>query len=106
MCGASRSEERLCRKREKPLRVATCARVRQPFTLLGRTGFSGYGGEEEGMNDDQWQAMYEYFTSLLDKTCVGCLLVGLFQIEHLFGGIVGAVVCGLSGLVLKIWSRK
>lgn len=58
------------------------------------------------MNDKQWQAMHEYFSGWLDKASVGFVLIGMFQPEHMFGGLIGAAVCGLVGPVLKIWSKK
>lgn len=47
-----------------------------------------------------------FFSGWLDKTSVGCLVVGLFQPTHMVGGIIGSVVCFAVAITLKIWSAK
>ncbi len=37
---------------------------------------------------------------------VAFLMVGAFQEDHVFGGLIGASISGLMGLVFKIWSKK
>ena len=54
------------------------------------------------MNENQRKAAAELFSSWLDKASVGCLLVGMFQTEHMFGGLIGAVMLFLAALVLKV----
>ena len=58
------------------------------------------------MNEEQWQAMYGYFANWLNMASVALLAVGLFEAEHMFGGLIGATACGLFGLIAKIWSKK
>ncbi|MDE6735602.1 MAG: hypothetical protein K2J64_09080 [Desulfovibrio sp.] len=58
------------------------------------------------MNDKQRMAAVDFFAGWLDKASVGCLIVGLFQPEHMMGGIVGCMVCFLAALGLKIRSAK
>jgi hypothetical protein len=38
----------------------------------------------------------------LDKVSVGCLVVGLFQPEHMVGGIIGSVICFIVAPAVKI----
>lgn len=58
------------------------------------------------MNEKQQQELNSHFSGWLDKTSVGCLIVGLFQPEHIMGGIVGSIVCFLASLAIKIWSAR
>lgn len=43
-----------------------------------------------------------FLSGWLEKVSVGCLVVGLFQRDHLIGGMIGAIFFFLTGLVLKI----
>lgn len=54
------------------------------------------------MTDKQIKASMNFLAGWLDKASVGCLLVGMFQPDHMFGGLVGSVVCFLSAWVLRI----
>lgn len=58
------------------------------------------------MTDNQKKAMVDLFVGWLEKASVGCVLVGLFQSNHIFGGIIGSVVCFLAAMGLKIRSVK
>lgn len=58
------------------------------------------------MNEKQWKAVAELSANWLDKASVGCLLVGMFQPEHMFGGLVGSVICFLIALAIKVRSAK
>ncbi len=70
---------------------------------LERQTVYGYGG---GMNDEQWKAMYCYFSNWFNMASVAFLMVGAFQKDHVFGGLIGATISGLMGLVFKLWSKK
>lgn len=58
------------------------------------------------MTDKQIDAAVELFANWLDKASVGCLLVGMFQPDHIFGGFIGSTVCFLCALILKVWRAK
>lgn len=58
------------------------------------------------MNENQRKAAVEFFSSWLDKASVGCLLVGMFQTDHMFGGLIGATMLFLAALILKIRTAK
>lgn len=58
------------------------------------------------MTDKQIGAAIEFLAGWLDKASVGCLLVGMFQTDHMFGGIIGSVFCFLAAGSIKIWSAK
>lgn len=49
---------------------------------------------------------FAIFSSWFNMASVGFLMVGAFQQEHTFGGLIGATISALFGLVLKIWSKK
>lgn len=55
------------------------------------------------MTDKQINAGLDFLAGWLDKASVGCLLVGMFQPAHMFGGIIGNVVCFLSSGAPRIW---
>lgn len=56
------------------------------------------------MTDKQIWASMDFLAGWLDKASVGCLLVGMFQTDHMFGGFIGSMVCFLHGR-LKFWSQ-
>lgn len=58
------------------------------------------------MTDKQIRAAVDFLAGRLDKASFGCLLVGMFQPAHKFGGIVGSVICFLSAGALRIWEAK
>ena len=58
------------------------------------------------MTDKQISAGLDFFAGWLDKASVGCLLVGMFQPAHMFGGIVGSVICFLGSASIKIMGAK
>lgn len=58
------------------------------------------------MTDKQIDAAIELFANWLDKASVGCLLVGMFQPDHIFGGFIGSAICFLFALSLKVWRAK
>lgn len=43
-----------------------------------------------------------YASGWLEKVSVGCLVVGLFQRDHILGGLIGAACFFLAGFILKI----
>ena len=47
-----------------------------------------------------------FLSGWMDKLSVGCLVVGLFQTQHMLAGIVGSLVCFSVGITIKIWSAK
>ena len=47
-----------------------------------------------------------FLAGWLEKVSVGCLLVGLFQPEHMLAGIIGSVVCFIVSLIINIRSAK
>lgn len=58
------------------------------------------------MTDKQLTVMTIFFADWIEKASVGCLIVGLFQRDHMFGGIIGSIICLLFALCLKIRSAK
>lgn len=58
------------------------------------------------MTSKQINAAIDFLAGWLDKASVGCLLIGLFQNNHIFGGIVGCVVCFLTALGLRVGSAR
>lgn len=58
------------------------------------------------MTDKQREVAVDLFAGWLDKASVGCLLVGMFQKDHIFGGIIGSIACFLAALTLKIWRAQ
>ena len=58
------------------------------------------------MNDKQWRGLLCYMATWFNMASVGLLMVGAFQAEHTAGGLGGAIVCGVAGLIAKIWSLK
>ena len=54
------------------------------------------------MNEKQQQELNAHFAGWLEKTSVGCLVVGLFQPEHMMGGIIGSIVCFFASLAIKM----
>lgn len=47
-----------------------------------------------------------YVVGWLDKMSVACFAVGVFQPDHMFGGIIGGTVLFLTGLCVKIGVTK
>lgn len=58
------------------------------------------------MNERQRLAAMDLLAGWLDKASVACFAVGLFQADHMFGGLIGSVICFLIALVIKIWREK
>lgn len=58
------------------------------------------------LSESQKQAAVVFLSGWLDKVSVGCLIVGLFQEKHIIGGFIGAGVCFLVGIALKVRSVK
>lgn len=58
------------------------------------------------MTDKQIDCALDFIVGWLEKLSIGCLLIGLFQTNHMFGGIIGGVICALFGITLKIWRVK
>lgn len=58
------------------------------------------------MNKKQLDELNAHFSAWLEKVSVGCLVVGLFQPDHIIGGIIGSIVCFLASLSIKIWSAR
>ncbi|MBQ7607821.1 MAG: hypothetical protein IJU76_07600 [Desulfovibrionaceae bacterium] len=58
------------------------------------------------MNNKQRLALNDFLANWNKKASLGCLIVGLFQRDHIFGGIIGSIVCFLIALTLKIWSAQ
>lgn len=47
-----------------------------------------------------------YASGWLEKVSVGCLVVGLFQQDHIIGGLIGAAFFFFAGFILKIRGAK
>ena len=47
-----------------------------------------------------------YAAGWLEKASVGCLVVGLFQPDHIVGGVLGSVFFFVTGLIIKIRGGK
>ena len=45
-----------------------------------------------------------FIAGWLEKISVGCLVVGLFQPEHMIGGMIGSIACFAVALGIKIRS--
>lgn len=58
------------------------------------------------MSDKQIDVAIDFIANWLEKLSIGCLLVGLFQAEHIFGGLIGGIICALFAANLKIWRSK
>lgn len=58
------------------------------------------------MTDKQIEAGLDFAIGWLEKLSIGCLLVGMFQPSHMFGGIIGGLICGLFACSLKIWRAR
>lgn len=53
------------------------------------------------MAEKQIDAALSFLAGWLGKTSVGCLLVGMFQPDHIFGGIIGCVIAFILAGSLK-----
>ena len=58
------------------------------------------------MTEKQIIILLDFLSGWLDKASVGCLLVGMFQPNHIFGGIILGTICFLAALSIKIGSVK
>lgn len=58
------------------------------------------------MSGKQIDIAVDFIANWLEKLSIGCLLVGLFQVEHMFGGLIGGIICALLAANLKIWRAK
>ncbi len=58
------------------------------------------------MNEKQIKAFNELLAGWNEKASIGCLIVGLFQREHIFGGIIGSIICFLIALTIKMRSAQ
>ncbi len=58
------------------------------------------------MDENQRTELVLFLAGWLEKISVGCILVGLFQTDHIFGGIVGATISFLAAITLKIRATK
>lgn len=58
------------------------------------------------MTEKQVSAALDFLAGWLDKISVGCLLVGMFQPDHIFGGIIGSVIAFLFAGAIKILGAK
>lgn len=58
------------------------------------------------MNEKQKLEAAIFLAGWLEKVSVGCLVVGLFQPAHIFGGIIGSILCFLAGFILKVRAVK
>ena len=47
-----------------------------------------------------------FLAGWLEKISVGCLVVGLFQPDHMIGGMVGSIACFVVALGIKIRSAQ
>lgn len=61
---------------------------------------------EVDMTEKQKLEAVNFIAGWLDKASVGCLIVGLFQPDHMIGGIIGSAVCFTVAITLKVWSAK
>ena len=58
------------------------------------------------MNDKQINTALDFIANWLEKLSIGCLVVGLFQSNHMFGGLIGGIICVLLAANLKIWRTR
>ena len=58
------------------------------------------------MTEKQKLEAVNFIAGWLDKASVGCLIVGLFQPDHMIGGIIGSAVCFTVAITLKVLERK
>lgn len=58
------------------------------------------------MNEKQRLALAKFLADWHEKLGIGCLLVGMFQEEHIIGGIIGSIACFIVALTIKIWSAR
>ena len=56
--------------------------------------------------DKQNLAIAELCTGWLEKASVGCLIVGMFQPDHIFGGLIGATIFFVAALVVKVRTNQ
>lgn len=54
------------------------------------------------MDEEQKLALALYLAGWLDKMGVGFFMVGIFQPAHMFGGIIGGIICLLIGVCIKV----
>ena len=47
-----------------------------------------------------------FLAGWLEKVSVGCLVVGLFQPEHMIGGMIGSIACFVVAFGIKIRSAQ
>ncbi len=50
-------------------------------------------------------AMARYCSAWLNMASVAFVAIGVFQPEHMFGGLFGAVLCFLVGFTINYWSE-
>ena len=58
------------------------------------------------MDENQRREAALYVAGCLDKLCVGCVIVGMFQPDHMFGGLIGGVLFFLAGLIIRVRATK
>ena len=56
------------------------------------------------MADDKIKSMARRCTDWLNMASVAFASIGAFQPEHMFGGLISAVVCFIVVLTLTFWS--
>lgn len=56
------------------------------------------------MNKKQVQVLNKFLADWNEKASIGCLVVGLFQRDHIIGGIIGAIACFIIALTIKMRS--
>ena len=58
------------------------------------------------MTENQRKEAILFLLGWLDKLSVAFYIVGLFQTEHMFGGLIGGTILFMAGLSLKIGVSK
>lgn len=58
------------------------------------------------MTDNQRKEAALFVSGRLDKLSVASFIVGLFQPEHMFGGLVGGTILFLAGISIKVRVTK
>ena len=58
------------------------------------------------MNENQRLEAALFLSGWLDKLSVACYIVGLFETEHMFGGLIGGTILFLAALSIRIRVTK
>ncbi len=58
------------------------------------------------MTENQRKEAALFLSGWLDKLSVACYIVGLFEKDHMFGGIIGCTILFLAALSIKVRVSK